>query len=128
MAFRRTQIQFAGLTLLTAVVAAGCGGSSGDSRAVPASTVPVTAASVAHSTPSSSTTKPRSTPTTHKVVTTSTTSTTSVAVVAPTTLPAADLAALQQDLDAAGSSLGGADAALSQTDPNQTATFEGTTP
>jgi len=40
----------------------------------------------------------------------------------------ADLAALTQQLDAAGSSLGAADTALAQTDPNQTKNSEGSVP
>ena len=45
-----------------------------------------------------------------------------------TTLSPADVAQLQRELGAAGSSLTGADQALSQTDPNQTKNEEGTTP
>lgn len=112
-------------------VAAGCGG-SGSSGAVPGSTTSVTLAPVpvTHSVPTPPTTKPTSTPTPPKKTPAKKTTTAPMVgtVTAPTTLPAADLAALQHDLDAAGSSLGGADAALSQTDPNQTAKSEGTTP
>jgi len=40
----------------------------------------------------------------------------------------ADLASLKQQLDASGASLGAADSALAQTDPNQTKNSEGTMP
>lgn len=91
--------------LATAALLAGCGSSGGSH---PAATLRTTTTQ-----PSRSSIAPPST---------------RAGASTPTTVAASDLAALKQQLDAAGSSLGGADAALAQSDPNQTKNSEGTTP
>lgn len=95
---------------------AGCGGSGGH-RATPATTTVA-------STPS----KSSSPSTSHRASAPSTPASTVAGPASPTTLPGADAAALQRELDAAGSSLGAAQTALAQSDPNQTKNDEGTTP
>ena len=99
--------------VLAAALGAGCGGSSNGAKATTTTAAPATTAAKA---PASTTAKsPGSTVATGHQAT-------------PTTLPAADLEALKQQLDAAGSSLGAAGTALAQSDPNQTKSSEGTTP
>ena len=98
-----------------AAFGAGCGGSSG------------------HQATSTTTTAPAAVSTSTKPVHPKPKATTSSTAGAPhgstaTTVPAADLAALKQQLDEAGSSLGAAGTALAQSDPNQTKGSEGTTP
>jgi outer membrane murein-binding lipoprotein Lpp len=99
-----------------AVLIAGCGGSSGHSAN------PATTPTSVQSQPSSSG------PSQSHPSTTRSTPASSAGHAPTTTLPGADVAALKRDLDAAGSSLGAAQTALAQSDPNQTKDDEGTTP
>jgi hypothetical protein len=99
----------------TAALAAGCGASSSDHQATSASTTSAPSSSVPSTKPARSSSVPSSVPSTAGAPST-------------TVAPSADLGALKQQLDVAGSSLGAAGTALAQSDPNQTKNEEGTTP
>jgi len=105
MTHRNARMPALGVAIAIVMVTAGCGGGGGGHQAGP----PPTA----------------SAPTTTKAA--GTTPTTNAGQ-APTTASSAELSALRQQLDDVGSSLGGADGALAQSDPNQTKTSEGTAP
>lgn len=105
MTYRSARMPALGVALAIVMLTAGCGGGGSGHQAGPAPTSSAPATAKAAGT----------TPTTK-------------AGQAPTTGTGAELSALRRQLDDVGSSLGGADGALGQSDPNQTKTSEGTAP
>jgi hypothetical protein len=105
MTYRNARMPALGMAIAIVMLTAGCGGGGSGHQAGSAAT--------------------SSAPTTTKVA--GTTPMTKAGQ-APAAGSSAELSVLRQQLDDVGSSLGGADGALGQADPNQSKTSEGTAP